>query len=246
MLCESRGWIGGQVRLASMMPKRSEIGDVILWYERQLNKLGVEIRLNVNVNATLLDEVKPDVLVVATGSLPEVPLGFVDGLSYIRDIEILMIDELVEDGRVTGDNVLVVGGDQIGLQIADYLAERGKAVIVVEKAAHFGEKLANADRRFLTGRLIEKAVKRYKNVERIDMQPTDDVWMVCGGKRERLPGIDTIVLANERRPNIFLAELADRKGIEKHIVGDASGVAAEGQGTIMAAIATGYDAGRRI
>jgi hypothetical protein len=72
------------------------------------------------------------------------------------------------------------------------------------------------------------------------------VWMICGGKRERLPGIDTIILANERRPNIFLAELADKMGIEKHIVGDASGVAGEGQGTIMAAIATGYDVGRRI
>jgi hypothetical protein len=70
--------------------------------------------------------------------------------------------------------------------------------------------------------------------------------MVCGGKRERLPGIDTIVLASERRPNIFLSELADRKGIEKHIIGDAGGVAGEGQGTIMAAIATGYDVGRRI
>jgi len=246
ILCESRGWIGGQMKLAAMMPKRAEIGDIIPWYERQLNKLGVEIRLNVNVDAELLDQVRPDVLVVATGSLPEVPLGFVDGLSHIRDIEVLMIDELVEDARLTGDTVLVVGGDQIGLQVADYLAERGKAVTIVEGAAHFGEKLANADRRFLTGRLIEKGVKRYKNVERVDIQPTDDVWMVCGGKRERLPGIDTIVLANERRPNIFLAEMADSNGIEKHIVGDAGGVAGEGQGTIMAAIATGYDIGRRI
>jgi 2,4-dienoyl-CoA reductase-like NADH-dependent reductase (Old Yellow Enzyme family)/thioredoxin reductase len=245
-LCESRGWIGGQMRLASLMPKRSEIGDIIPWYERQLNKLGVEVRLNVNVEAALLDEIKPDVLVIATGSLPEVPLGFVDGLSHIKEIDVLMIDELVEDGRLTGDNVLVVGGDQIGLQVADYLAERGKVVTVVEKAAHFGEKLANADRRFLTGRLIDRGVKRYKNVEKVDIQATDDVWMICGGKREKLPGIDTIVLANERRPNIFLAEIADRKRIEKHIIGDAGGVAGEGQGTIMAAFATGYDVGRRI
>ena len=124
-LCESRGWIGGQMRLAAMMPKRSEIGDIISWYERQLNKLGVEIRLNVTVDAELLGHIRPDVLVIATGSLPEVPLGFVDGLSHIRDIEVLMVDELVEDTRLTGDAVLVVGGDQIGLQVADYLAERG-------------------------------------------------------------------------------------------------------------------------
>ncbi len=246
LLCESHGWIGGQMKLASLMPNRSEIGDIIPWYERQLNKLDVEIRLNVTVDAEVLGRTNPDVLVIATGSLPEVPLGFVDGLSHIRDIEVLMVDELIEDKRLTDDAVLIVGGDQIGLQVADYLAERGKAVTIVEKAAHFGEKLANADRRFLMGRLIDKGVKRYKNVEKVDIQPTDDVWMICGGKRERLPGIDTIILANERRPNIFLAELADKMGIEKHVVGDAGGVAGEGQGTIMAAIATGYDVGRRI
>ncbi len=246
LLCESRGWIGGQMKLASLMPNRSEIGDIIPWYERQLNRLDVEIRLNVTVDAEVLGRTKPDVLVIAAGSLPEVPLGFVDGLSHIRDIEVLMVDELIEDKRLTDDAVLIVGGDQIGLQAADYLAERGKAVTIVEKAAHFGEKLANADRRFLMGRLIDKGVKRYKNVEKVDIQPTDDVWMICGGKRERLPGIDTIILANERRPNIFLAELADKMGIEKHVVGDAGGVAGEGQGTIMAAIATGYDVGRRI
>jgi 2,4-dienoyl-CoA reductase-like NADH-dependent reductase (Old Yellow Enzyme family) len=245
-LCERRGWIGGQVRLASSMPKRSEMADMLPWYERQLNKLGVEIRLNVNVDAALLDQISPDVLVVATGSLPEVPLGFVDGLSHIRDIEVLMIDELVEDERLTGDSVLVVGGDHIGLQVADLLAEKGKTVTIVERAAHFGEKLASADRRFLMGRLVDRGVKRYKNIERIDLQATDQVWMICGGKNERLPGIDTIVFASERRPNIFLAEVAEKKGIEVHLAGDATGVIGEGQGTIMAAIATGYDVGRRI
>jgi hypothetical protein len=40
--------------------------------------------------------------------------------------------------------------------------------------------------------------------------------------------------------------VAEKEGIEVHLVGDATGVASEGQGTIMAAIATGYDIGRRI
>jgi NADPH-dependent 2,4-dienoyl-CoA reductase/sulfur reductase-like enzyme len=175
-----------------------------------------------------------------------VPLGFVDGLSNIRGIEILMADDLIEEQKLTGDNVLVVGGDQMGLQLADWLTEKGKTVTIVERAAHFGEKLATADRRFLIPRLTEKGVKRYKNTEKVEILPDDDVWVVGNGRRERLAGIETIVLANERRPNIFLAEVAEKKGIEVHLVGDACGIAGEGQGTIMAAIATGYDVGRRI
>ena len=246
ILCESRGRIGGQISLAAQMPQRQEIGDILPWYERQLNKMGVEIRLNTPVNERLLDQIGPDVLVIATGSLPEVPLGFVDGLGNIKDIEPVMVDDLIEEERLTGDNVLIVGGDQIGLQAADYLSEKGKAVYVVERGAHFAEKMASSDRRFLIGRLIDKGVKRYKNVEKVEVLPNDEVWMVSGGKRERLPHIDTIVLASDRRPNAFLAEVAERKGIATHTIGDASGVAGEGQGTVMAAITAGYDAGRQI
>ena len=246
ILCESRGRIGGQISLAAQMPQRQEIGDILPWYERQLNKMGVEIRLNTPVNERLLDQIGPDVLVIATGSLPEVPLGFVDGLGNIKDIEPVMVDDLIEEERLTGDNVLIVGGDQIGLQAADYLSEKGKAVYVVEREAHFAEKMASSDRRFLIGRLIDKGVKRYKNVEKVEVLPNDEVWMVSGGKRERLPQIDTMVLASDRHPNAFLAEVAERKGIATHTIGDASGVAGEGQGTVMAAITAGYDAGRQI
>ncbi len=246
VLCESRGWIGGQLRLAAMIPRRAEIGDILPWYERQLNKLGVEIRLNTEVNGDLLDEIRPDVVVIATGSLPEVPLGFVDGLGNIKDVEVLMADELLEEQRLTGDTVLVAGGDQIGLQVADYLSERGKKVYVVENGAHFAQKMASSDRRYLVQRLVDRGVARYKNVQKVEVLPTDQVWMVTGNGRERLPEVDTIVLASDRRPNVFLAEVAERKGIEAHIVGDASGVAGEGQGTVMAAITAGYDCGRQV
>jgi 2,4-dienoyl-CoA reductase-like NADH-dependent reductase (Old Yellow Enzyme family)/thioredoxin reductase len=245
-LCESRGWIGGQLRLAVKMPKREEIGDIIPWYERQLNRLGVEIRLNTTVDEDLLDQISPDALVVATGSLPEVPLGFIEGLDNIKDIELLMADELLEEERLTGDNILVIGGDQIGLQVADYLSESGKIIYVAEKGAHFAEKMASSDRRYLMGRIISKGVKRYKRVQKIEILPMDEVWMVNDSGREKLPEIDTIVLASDRRPNIFLAEMAERRGIETHIIGDAKGFAGRDQGTILAAIAAGYEVGRQI
>ena len=246
ILCESRGWIGGQLRLAAKMPRREEIGDILPWYERQLNRLGVEIRLNTTVNEDLLRQISTDVLVIATGSLPEVPLGFIEGLDNIKDVELLMVDELLEEERLTGENILVIGGDQIGLQVADYLSESGKKIYVVEKGAHFAEKMASSDRHYLMGRIISKGVKRCKRVQRIEILPMDEVWMVNGSGRERLPEIDTIVLAGDRRPNIFLAEMAERKGIETHVVGDAKGFAGRDQGTVSAAIAAGYDVGRQI
>ncbi|MDM8000571.1 MAG: FAD-dependent oxidoreductase [Dehalococcoidia bacterium] len=246
IVCESRGWLGGQLRLAAMIPVRQELADILPWYERELNKLGVEIRLNTEVDEALLESMRPDVLVVATGSLPDMPLGFVKGLGNVERIGVITVDELLEERRTTGDAVLVVGGDQYGLQVADYLSEMGRAVVAVENGSRWAEHMALNDSRYLMERLKRKGVKRHRNVEEIEILPKDDVWMVNEGRRERLPGIETIVVAAGRRPNAFLAEAADRRGIETKIVGDAGGVNREGQGTIMAAIATGYDAGRQI
>jgi len=245
-LCESKGRIGGQLRLAAMMPKRQEIGDILPWYERQLNKLGVEIRLNTPVDEDLLSQISPEVLVVATGSLPEAPLGYIDGLGNIKDIELLMVDELLEEERLTGDSTLILGGDQIGLQVADYLSEEGKRVYVAEKSARLAAKMAVMDRHYLMERITEKGVKQYESVQKVEILPADEVWIVRDGDREHLPEIDSIVLASDRRPNIFLAEAAERKGIETHIIGDASGVDGEDQGTVFAAIAAGYEVGRQI
>ncbi|RLC96525.1 MAG: NADH:flavin oxidoreductase, partial [Chloroflexi bacterium] len=189
LVCESRGWVGGQLKLASIIPRRAEIADILPWYERQLNELGVQVRLNVTVDESLLDEIKPDVLIVATGSLPEVPLGFVEGLGNIKDVELMTADELLEEQKLTGDSVLVVGGDQIGLQVADYLSEQGKTVYVVERGGHFARKMASADRRYLVGRLIEKGVRRHKNVQKVEIVGTDEVWMITGNDRDRLPDI---------------------------------------------------------
>jgi len=246
ILCESRGWIGGQLRLAAMIPKRQEMGDIIPWYERQLNKLGVEIRLNTLVDDDLLSQIGPDVLVIATGSLPEVPLGYIKGLENIKDIELVMADELLEEQLLTGDNVLVVGGDQIGLQVADYLSERHKKVYVAERGAQFAEKMAFQDRAYLVGRIIDKAVERRARVNSVEILANDEVWMVYDDARERLPRVDTIVLASDRRPNIFLAEVAEKRGIETQIIGDASGVTGEDQGTVLSAVASGYEVGRQV
>ncbi len=247
VLCESRSWIGGQLRLASMMPKREEMGDILPWYERQLNRLGVEIRLNTTVDEDLLDALNPGVLVIATGSLPVVPQGFLVGLENVKDIELLMIDELLEDERLTGDTVLILGGeDHMGLQLADYLSERGAQVHIANSGTDFGAKMTHMEWPRIWERLSAAGVKHYAEVDRVEVLAHDDVQMVSASGRQRLPDIETIVLAKGRRPNRSLVEIAEKTGIETHVIGDASGVEHQDQGTVQAAIASGYDAGRMI
>lgn len=245
-LCETRGWLGGQVRFAAMMPGRQEIGDILPWYERQLNKYGVDVRLNTTADDALLALLKPQVVVVATGSQPLVPQQFTDSLYNVDRIKVVMVDELLEDKVAVGENVLVMGGDQIGMEVADYLSEGGRNVVVAEAHAHFASKLAANDRWYLIGRTIQKAVKKHKNVHNIDVTADEQVYLVTDKGRVHLPGIDTIVMAGERQSNRSFAELAKARGIETHVIGDAKDVVSEDGGTIFVNVAQAYDLARHL
>jgi len=245
-LCESRSWIGGQIRLAAMIPGRQEIADMLPWYERQIAKYGVDIRLNTTVNEALLTSIAPDVVFVATGSVPQVPQNLLEVVTNAININIMMIDELLEEGRTPGDNILVIGGDQIGMQAADYLSENGRKVCVAETHGHFAPKLAVHDRWYLLNRTDEKKVRRVKYVHKVEFDTDDNVWLVTDKGREHLPGIDTIVFASDRRSSRSVAEIAESKGLKTHIVGDAFDVVSEDGGTIFANIAQAYDVARLI
>ncbi len=246
-LCESREALGGQLVFARMIPGRTEIGDVLPWYGRQLAKLGVEVRLNTTVDEALMKELAPEVVFVATGSSPEVPQNLMSIVMKAANIEIMMLDDLLEQQLPVGQNILVIGGDQNGMLAADYLSEGGRTVTVAEAHDHFGEKLAAHDRWYVLNRQNAKKVRRVKNVHDIEVGGNDDVWLVTDAGREMLPDIDTIVFASDRRSNRGVGELAEAVGAETIFVGDAKDVtASEIAGTIFANIAGAYDAARRI
>jgi 2,4-dienoyl-CoA reductase-like NADH-dependent reductase (Old Yellow Enzyme family)/thioredoxin reductase len=244
ILCEKADAIGGQIRYAGMAPGRAEIADMLPWYRTQIAKHGVDLRLGVEVDAALLDAINPDVVVVATGSAPVVPENMLDLVYEAGDITVAVADEVFET-NLTGQNVLVVGGDQIGMQIADYLSEDGRRVVVAEPDHHFAQKMAANDRWYLIARTMAKGVQRFKDVHAIKARPNGIVLEMARGEQV-LEGIDTIVFASERKSLRTVAELARAKGVETHIVGDAADATSADSGTIFSNIAQAYDLARSL
>lgn len=241
-LCDRRGFIGGQLRLAAMMPKRQEIGDIVSWYERQLNKMKVKMLLNTLVDAGLLEELGPDFVVVATGSIPEVPLGFIEGLNNIQNVDLMTVDEYLEDQRPVGDNVLILGGDQVSLQLADFVSERAAAVCLAGNEDLLASKMAVMDRDYLERRLRGKEnVRLFNKVHKVEVLPADEIRIVREAGGEQLRNIDSIIFAGRRCPNSHLLEMASGMGIPAQSIGDAKGCQGEDQGTILAAIASGRE-----
>ncbi|MEX0302181.1 MAG: FAD-dependent oxidoreductase, partial [Leisingera sp.] len=69
-LCEASDKTGGQFRLAGLQPRSGQIIALLDWYERQFERLGVNLRLNTLVEGGEVGGMAADEVVVATGALP--------------------------------------------------------------------------------------------------------------------------------------------------------------------------------
>ena len=244
-LCERRDRLGGQILLAMQIPGRREIGDIVPWYERQLAKLGVDVRLSMEAGEDLIRQVKPDVVFIASGSLPAIPQNMIE-IVLNAEANIVLLDDLIEEKLPVGKSVLVVGGDQNGMVAADYLAQGGAQVTVAEPGRHFGQKLAAHDRWYLLNRQNEKKVRRIKDVYGVALGEGHELRLDTAEGSVSLPDVGTIVFASERKSDRTLVEAAERSGAKVIVVGDAHDVESENAGTIFNNIANAYDAARSI
>ena len=141
--------IGGQFRLAGMQPRRAQILDLMEWYERQFDKLGVTLRLNTFLDEDEIAAHPAEVILLATGSLPD-DTGFQrwpPHLPALPGIELGGVwspeDAMRREARL-GDAVVLYdeGSNWRGGGTAWALAERGHQVTIVTPEPFVGKEIA--------------------------------------------------------------------------------------------------------
>jgi NADPH-dependent 2,4-dienoyl-CoA reductase/sulfur reductase-like enzyme len=118
---------GGQIRLTAQSERRREMIGIIDWRLAQCEKLGVEFRYNCWAEADTVLAEDPDVVIIATGGLPDTAV-----LVRGNDLVISAWDLIAGDVR-PGSNVLVYddAGDHAGLQAAEVIAKAGGRVEIM-------------------------------------------------------------------------------------------------------------------
>lgn len=118
---------GGQVRLTALTKRRAEMIGIIDWRMAQCAARDVEFRFNTFAEAADVLAEKPDVVIVATGGLPQK-----DVLAYGNELTVSAWDILSGDVK-PGQNVLLFddAGDHTALQTAQLIAEAGSSVEVM-------------------------------------------------------------------------------------------------------------------
>jgi thioredoxin reductase len=215
-VAEEKGCVGGLLRLAAKVPGRGEIMDIIDFLNAEIERLGVALRLNTALDEHLLDAVNPDTVVLASGSMPDMPI--VKGLFTTR-MDLCTVTEVL-DGKITGDRVIIVGGGQAGLVTADFLAESGREVAVLNRKRHFAEEMSSNDRFYLRERLKKETVHLFKQVA-VKTFTDDGVVFTSAGNPVTLEGFDSVVVAEAMTPMRDAKQLLDRRKLDVHVIGDA-------------------------
>ena len=229
-LVEALGDLGGQFRLAGLAPRRGQITELISWYVRQFQQLGVELRYFSPLDEREIIDFGADEVVLATGSLPDDSarqrwLPEAEELPGLANGKVYPCEEVFRGQAELGKSVVVIdeGGNWRGTGTAWYLAARGHEVSIVTPDPMIGKELVRtgSDIKIRSGlarlgaRFLLESVVAHWHGDRAEVRSLldDSVTMV---EASAIVTATTNVACND-------IELALAKaGVSLHVIGDAA------------------------
>lgn len=258
ILYEKEPKLGGSMPLAAMVKgfDREDILGLVRYFKTQITKLGVDIRLGKEATPAVIEEIKPDVVIIATGGIHNIPeLPGINGRNVVtskalhqRLKNFLKLFSPKTLRWLTnfwipglGKRIVIMGGNIQGCQTAEFLVKRGRKVTIVETAEKIGDGLLDIFiKPHLLNWLEEKGVVMLPGVKYEGITDIGLVVTTKEGKRKTLAA-DTIVSALPLLPNTALGKSLKGKVPEIYSIGDGK----EPQ-LIVNAIADGARVGRAI
>jgi len=237
-LYERKEKLGGQINIASVPPFMQEISLLIQYLSTQVEKAGVKVELGKEVTPELIDELKPDALIVATGAEPLIP----EALKGVhKDNVVTAWEVLAGHEAALAGNVVIVGGGLVGCETADFLAQTtdnlGVAptyVTILEMQDRLALDGNSEARHLLMERLVEKRVDIRLN-SKADEIVEGGVLFTKDGQEVSVQGAEYVILATGAKSVNTLSEAVKDKVAEVYVIGDARNPATALQATSDAA-----------
>jgi pyruvate/2-oxoglutarate dehydrogenase complex dihydrolipoamide dehydrogenase (E3) component len=153
VLLEKSDRLGGQLLLAATPSDKEEITPFTDYLISQLKEKKVEIRLSTKGIRQIVEKLNPEIVILATGALPLIPL--IPG----SDLEnVVSAWEALRHPEKVADTVLVIGGGMVGCEVASLLSRRGKKVTLLEQLEDVGLDIGPSTRKCEVGKLCEAGV----------------------------------------------------------------------------------------
>lgn len=229
-LYEASGQLGGQVVAARLAPYRQEFGESTDWLEREVRRLEVEVVLGTRVDRELVERVRPDAVIIATGSVPrgdglqaespERPVPGADLPHVYASSQVLSGDAPVPASALVLDDV----GHYEAIGVAEYLLEHGARVTFVTRHVTLGTLLVAAG---MQGPALQRLTDHHPGFTLMPRTQVTEIVPATVRTRsldsgvEHLVEAELVVLVTRNRSEYALVTELAGLPCEVHLVGDA-------------------------
>jgi 2,4-dienoyl-CoA reductase-like NADH-dependent reductase (Old Yellow Enzyme family)/thioredoxin reductase len=213
LLYEKEAKIGGQLREAAIPPHKGLLKSLIDYYESRLAETDVEVHLEEEFTEGTLAGKEVDVVVVATGSRPIRP-----SIPGAEQPCVVMARDVLLGLSSVGQTVLVVGGGLVGCETAEFLAEQGRKVRLIEMLDDIALDVEPRARVLLLQRLEELGVDLRAGYK-LQSINHDNVEAEVKGRLMKMH-VDSVVLAIGYEPDKELEARLQKSGCKVITIGD--------------------------
>ncbi len=256
-LFEKEPMLGGAMNLAAVVKgvEHEDLLAIVDYFKEQMALAHVDVRTGKEATRAMVEELKPDVVIVAVGGAHWIPQ--ISGIenknvltskalhsqlkNYLKISGARLMTKLVKQYVPVGKNVVVMGGNVQGCQTAEFLVKRGRKVTIVESGPKVGEGLLP----YLVGPqlldwLNKKDVAMLPGVKYEEINSKGLVITTKEGKKETIEA-DTVLTALPLKANEELFNSLRGVAPEIHAIGDC-----HNPGLIVDAVADGARVGYAI
>jgi 2,4-dienoyl-CoA reductase-like NADH-dependent reductase (Old Yellow Enzyme family)/thioredoxin reductase len=213
-LWEKDNKLGGLLNLAAIPPLKGEIMSIPRYYTSQFKKLGVKVELNKHATPALVKQLKPDVIIIASGSstfFPPIP-----GID-----KSLVVDarKVLEGSAKVGNNVVVIGGGEVGIETAEFLGTQGKKVTLVEILPTIGELMVRDVIDYVIDQLVQHKVEILTGTK-VEEITGDGIVVSNKDQQKRVIKTDNVIIATGAKPDKTVQNALQGLAREVYLAGD--------------------------
>jgi len=235
ILAEKEGSLGGQVNVAAKPDDKEILDSIVPYFENELQRLGVSVNTHTNVDEKYLDEVGPDYVILATGSIPVIP--------PVQGIQRAVLGyKVLADPTEKPENktIVVMGGGNVGCEIAIWLSEKN-SVSIVEMGTELSKGQEYTHKARDLRRIKEKKINIFLQTKVVSIEKDYVTVLGTDGETKIIPAEMVVLSAGQKAvKNDFESYLAQHR-IPYRLAGDCMQI-----GNIRRNIRSGFFAGYNI
>ncbi|MEU8436255.1 FAD-dependent oxidoreductase [Streptomyces sp. NPDC029216] len=216
-LFEAGDGLGGQFRLARLVPGKADFGETVRYFAAELRRLGVTVHLNRPVDAADRALLRGfDGVLLATGVTPR-PAGLPgEHLPHVVDYQ-----RAFRHPEELGRRVAVIGGGGIAVDLAHLLAGRKHEVCLLRRSGRIGDGMGRSTRWAVLAELRRHGTNWLTGVRYGAILPEGVLLRDADGAGRLVPA-DSVVVAAGQSPVDALRPVLDAAGVPYRAAGGAA------------------------